>query len=217
MRTFLERDLPQLGVRTPSATMRRFWTMLAHYHGQTWNGAELGRAFGVSAHTVRRYLDALEQALVVRVLRPWQANLSKRQVKAPKVYLADSGLLHTLLDLDTSGALLRHPKVGASWEGFVLGEVVQRLGARPDQCFTWATHGGAELDLLVRAGGRSLGFEFKRTASPRRTRSMAVAHADLGLDELVVVHAGKRSFSMGEGRRAVAAGAILEELQPLLA
>lgn len=212
VRTFLERDLPQLGFGTPATTLGRFWSMLAHWHGQTWNGAELARSFGVSGHTVRRYLDLLEQALVVRVLPPWHANLSKRQVRSPKVYLADSGLLHTLLDIDTAEALVRHPKVGASWEGFLVGQVAERLGARPEQLYTWATHGGAELDLLVRSGSSLRGFELKRTTTPRVTPSMRIALDDLGLDELVVVHAGSRSFPLGERIRAVAAARLLDDL-----
>jgi predicted AAA+ superfamily ATPase len=212
VRTFLERDLPQLGVGTPATTLGRFWSMLAHWHGQTWNGAELARAFGVSGHTVRRYLDLLEHALVVRVLPAWHANLSKRQVRSPKVYLTDSGLLHSLLDIDTPQALIRHPKIGASWEGFLVGQVAERLGARSDQLYTWSTHGGAELDLLVRMGPSVRGFELKRTSTPRVTEGMRIALADLELDELVVVHAGARSFPLGDRIRAVAASRLLEDL-----
>ncbi len=215
IQSFLERDLPQLGVGVPATTLHRFWTMLAHYHGQTWNGAELARAFAVSGHTVRRYLDLLTQTLVLRVLQPWHANVSKRQVRSPKVYVADSGLLHALLDISTPAALQRHPKVGASWEGFLVGELVERLGVRPEQCFTWATHAGAELDLLVRSGERSLGFELKRTAQPRVTRSMRSALETLELDELVVVHAGPRTFALGERIRAVAASHLVEEVRPV--
>ncbi len=213
VRTFLERDLPQLGVGVPATTLHRFWTMLAHYHGQTWNGAELARAFGVSGHTVRRYLDLLAHTHVVRLLQPWHVNMKKRQVRSPKLYVADSGLLHTLLDLDSSAALVRHPKVGASWEGFLIGEVIRQLGARDDQCYFWATHSGAELDLLIRAGGRRLGFELKRTATPKATRWMHAAAEALELDELVVVHAGARSFPLtATGIRAVSASALLAEI-----
>ncbi|MDH3604211.1 MAG: ATP-binding protein, partial [Candidatus Tectomicrobia bacterium] len=170
IRTYLERDLPALGIRTPSVTLHRFWTMLAHYHAQVWNGAELARAFGVSAPTVRHYLDTLTSALVLRQLQPWYENISKRQVKAPKVYIADSGLLHALLNLPTHADLVSHPKVGASWEGFALSEVLSHLGAHDDEVFFWATHAGAELDLLVMRGRMRLGFEFKRTSAPRTTR-----------------------------------------------
>jgi predicted AAA+ superfamily ATPase len=163
IRTFLERDLPQLGVNILATTLRRFWTMLAHYHGQTWNASEFARSFGVADTTVRGYLDLLTSALVVRQLPPWHENISKRQVKAPKVYIADSGVLHSLLDLTTLDDLNGHPKVGASWEGFVLKEVIRRLGARREECYFWATHGGAELDLLVVRGKKRWGFEFIRS------------------------------------------------------
>jgi len=210
--TFLERDLPQLGFRVPSPLIRRFWTMLAHHHGQVLNTSELGRSLGVSHHTVRTYLDMLASTFVVRVLPPWSANLKKRQVKSPKVYITDSGLLHSLLGLETRDDLLAHPKLGASWEGFLLGAVIDRLGLRPDECHFWATHTGAELDLLVVRGRHQRGFEFKRTAAPRTTPSMRSALADLELDRLDVVHAGRDSFPLAERVRAVSASQLLEEL-----
>lgn len=215
IQTFLERDLPQLGVRIPGPTLRRFWSMIAHYHGQLWNGAELARAFGMSESSVRRYLDLLTAALVLRQLPPWYENVGKRQVKAPKVYIEDSGLLHTLLGLDDREALERHPKVGASWEGFLIGELTAALGAREEECFHWATHAGASLDLLVVRGNRRLGFELKRTVSPRLTASMRSALADLRLDRLDVIHAGESSFSLAPNVRAVAAGRLLEDVEPL--
>lgn len=205
VRTFLERDLPQLGIGIPSGTMRRFWEMLAHVHGNVLNSSELGRSFGVADTTIRRYLEMLEETFVVRTLRPYHANISKRQVRAPKVYIADSGLLHTLLDIDTAAALDRHPKLGASWEGFLLSEVVAHLGARRDQCYFWATHAGAELDLVVVDGPRRRGFEFKRTTAPAVTPSMRSALADLQLERLDVVHAGNDSFPLGPRIHAVAA------------
>lgn len=213
--TFLERDLPELGIKIPSTTLYRFWSMLAHYHGQVWNGSELARAFGVAHSTVRRYLDLFTSALVLRQLQPWFENLKKRQVKSPKVYIADSGLLHTLLGLETRDDLLRHPKVGASWEGFALTETLVRLGARDEECFFWGTHAGAELDLLVVRGHRRLGIEFKFTSSPRMTRSMHSALRDLKLDRLDVVHAGDHTYPLAERARALALKRLYEDLDPL--
>jgi hypothetical protein len=215
IRTFLERDIPQLGLGVPAATLRRFWTMLAHYHGQVWNASEFARAFGVSDHTVRRYLDVLTATFVVRVLQPWSENIGKRQVKSPKVYLADSGLLHSLLGLEALNDLEGHPKVGASWEGCGLGLVAERLGVEPDQCHFWATHAGAELDLLIARGRTRLGFEFKRTTAPRPTPSMRAALADLRLSRLDVIHAGDETFPLAPRIRAVAIGRILEDIRPL--
>ncbi len=213
--TYLQRDLPQLGSRIGARTMRRFWTMLAHYHGQIWNGAELARAFGVSGAAVRRYLDLLCATYVARALQPWHENLGKRQVKSPKVYITDSGLLHTLLGLESAPDLAGHPKVGASFEGFALGEVITRLGARPNECFFWATHAGAELDLLVVRGSRRFGFEFKRNSAPRTTRSMHTALADLKLDHLDVIHPGDQTYPLTDHIRAVGLSRILKDLQPL--
>jgi len=215
VQTFLERDLPQLGVTIGSVTLRRFWTMLAHYHGQIWNASEFARSFAVSDSTVRNYLEILASALVVRMLLPWHENVGKRQVKAPKAYIADSGLLHTLLNLRTLPDVEAHPKCGASWEGFVLGQVVHRLGASPDECFFWATHNGAELDLLVVRGRRRLGFEIKRTAAPHLTPSMRVALTDLGLQRLDVIHAGEHTFPLAPKVRAVALSRLLQDLEPL--
>jgi hypothetical protein len=204
VRTFLERDLPQLGINVSAGTMRRFWTMLAHYHGCIWNSSELARAFGVAHTTVRAYLDRLTSAMAVRQLQPWHENLSKRQVKAPKVYIKDSGLLHALLGLSGQKDLEAHPKVGASWEGFVIEQVIRLTGAEPEECFFWATHSGAELDLLLVRGGRRRGFEVKFTSAPKPTPSMRMACADLKLDSLDVVHAGRESFPMTENIRALA-------------
>jgi hypothetical protein len=178
--------------------------MLAHYHGQTWNASAFASSFGVADTTVRRYLDLLASAFVAQILLPWSANIGKRQVKSPKVYLRDSGLLHTLLGLSTQRDVEGHPICGASWEGFALNTVVHRLGARPEECFFWATHAGAELDLLVVRGRKRLGFEFKRTVSPRVTRSMRTALEDLGLQRLDVMHAGDRTFPLSARIRAVA-------------
>ncbi|KPK79639.1 MAG: hypothetical protein AMS25_11835 [Gemmatimonas sp. SM23_52] len=215
IRTFLERDIPQLGFQIPSTTLHRFWRMLAHYHAQIWNGAELARSLGVAGSTVRRYLDVLSGALVVRQLPPWYENIGKRQVKSSKVYLTDSGLLHTLLGIDSREDLEGHPKVGASWEGFVLRELMARLGVRSDEAFFWATHAEAELDLLIVRGTRRLGVEIKRTTAPAVTRSMRSAVQDLQLERLDVIHAGADSYPLGEGIRAIAFRRICEDLEPL--
>ena len=203
IRTFLERDLPQLGVSVPAATMRRFWTMLAHYHANRWNGAEIGRALGASAPTVNTYVDALVDSLVVRKLLPWYENLKKRQVRAPKVYVTDTGLLHALLGIESESALMGHPKSGASWEGFAMQEIVRTLGVNWDRCHYWATHRGAELDLLVMDGGRRIGFEFKRTSAPAMTRSMHSALSDLKLDRLYLVFPGDSRFPIHQHAEAI--------------
>lgn len=196
IQTLLERDLPQWGVRSSAIALRRFWTMLAHYHGQTWNAAEPARALGVSEATTRRYLDVLTDALMLRQLQPWHANLRKRQVKSPKVYVRDSGLLHQLLGVDGAKTLLSHPKIGASWEGFVVEQV---LMAEPhDEAYFWATHQGAEIDLILRRGDRLLGVECKRTDAPRLTLSMRNALADLGLERIAVIYPGNRRYSLAD-------------------
>ena len=215
IRTFVERDLPGLGITMPPRLLRDFWTMLAHYHGQIWNGSELGRAFGIAHTTVRHHLDRMTGAYVMRQLRPWRENLGKRIVKSPKVYIADSGLLHALLDIESERDLTAHPKVGASWEGFALEQLVRRLGARPDECYFWAVHGGPELDLLVVRGRRRRGFEFKRTDAPRTTASMRAAMRHLRLDRVDVVHVGRDTFPLAQGIRAVAGGDIWSAIEPL--
>ncbi|MBM4363293.1 MAG: ATP-binding protein [Deltaproteobacteria bacterium] len=215
IQTFLERDVPQLGIGIPAATLSRFWTMLAHYHGGVWNSSDLARAFGVSDHTVGRYLDALVGTFMVRRLAPWHENIGKRQVKAPKIYLSDSGILHALLGLGTARGVSVHPRVGASWEGFVIEQVARHLRAAPDECFFWATHTGAELDLLVARGGRRVGFEVKHTTAPALSRSMQIAVDDLGLDRLDVIHRGAHTFPLGGRVRAVAAARLLEDVEAL--
>lgn len=212
IRTYAEQDLPQLGVTIPSATLQRFWTMLAHYHAQIWNGAELARAFALAETTVKRYLDLLANTFLVRVLPPWSENVGKRVVKTPKVYIADTGLLHTLLDIPTARVLDAHPKVGASFEGFALQEVVRALDARPEQRYFWATHQGAELDLLVVKGGRRRGFEFKRTDAPAVTKSMRVAIQDLDLESLDVIHIGRESYPLAPRIRALAVSRLTTDL-----
>lgn len=201
VQTLLERDFPQWGVRVPAAALWRFWTMLAHYHGQTWNAAEPARALGVSEATCRRYLDLLTDAFMVRQLQPWHANLRKRQVKAPKIYVRDSGLLHQLLGIDGERDLLTHPKLGASWEGYVLEEAIAAV--KPDEAYFWATHQGAEIDLVLRRNGRLLGVECKRADAPRLTPSMRIALEDLGLDRIAVVYPGSRRYPIAPSIEAV--------------
>ncbi len=213
VRTFLERDLPELGLRVPSAALRRFWTMLAHWHGQVWKASEFARSFGVADTTVRRYLDILTGALVVRQLQPWHENIAKRQVKSPKLYLRDSGVLHALLGIGDLHALNAHPKCGASWEGLLLESVIEQLGLSNGQAFFWAVHTGAELDLLVPRGRHRVGIEIKRTAAPRATRSMRTAIDDLNLREVVVIHAGRESYRLAAKVRAVAASRLDLDLQ----
>lgn len=215
VKTFLERDLSQLGVHVQSTTLYRFWTMVANYHGGVWNASEFGRSFGVADTTVRNYLDILTSAMVVRQLQPWHENISKRQIKAPKIYLADSGLLHTLLNLRSARDLEGHPKVGASWEGFCLEHVIRQLEAWPEECFFWGTYAGAELDLLVVRGRQRFGFEIKRTSSPRVTPSMGIAMSDLKLNRLDVIHVGDETFPLGRQMRAVAINRILDDISPL--
>lgn len=196
IQTFLERDVPQLGFGVPAPTLLRFWTMLAHYHGQVWNAAEPARSLGVSEPTVRRYLDLLTGLYMVRQLSPWHQNLAKRQVKAPKVYLRDSGLLHELLGIRTEQDLLAHPKSGASWEGYAIEEVLKVVAT--DEAYFWATYQGAELDLLLFSGKERIGIEVKRADAPTLTPSMRIALADLQLDRLVVLYPGPTRYALGE-------------------
>ena len=207
IRAVLERDIPQLGVGVPAEALRRFWTMVAHYHGQVWNAAEFARAIGSSENTARRYLDILAGAFVVRVLRPWHENLKKRQVKAPKVYVRDSGLLHALLGVTTRHDLLGHPKVGASWEGLAVNHVAAAFGTR--ETYFWATHAGAELDLLVPVRGRRYGFECKFQDAPGMTRSMRTALGDLSLDHLWVIYPGDAEYRIDTNVTAVPLSGVM--------
>jgi len=201
IQTLLERDFPQWGVRVPAMALQRFWSMVAHYHGQTWNAAEPARALGVSESTARRHLDLLTDALMIRQLQPYHANLSKRQVKAPKIYVRDSGLLHQLLGIGSQKDLLTHPKQGASWEGFVLGQV---LGSEPhDEAFFWATHQGAEMDLVLRRGGDLFGIECKRRDVPRLTPSIRISLQDLGLSRVIVLYPGTKRIPLADQVEAV--------------
>jgi hypothetical protein len=194
--SFLERDLPQWGIAAPVTTLHRFWTILAHYHGQTWNAAEPARTLSVSEPTVRRYLDILSGVFMIRQLQPWHANLKKRQVKAPKIYFRDTGLLHYLMGIRTDKDLLTHPKCGASWEGYVIEEALKV--AEPDEAYFWATHGGAELDLLLKKDGRLYGVECKRIDAPRLTTSIRIAIENLGLDHITVVYPGTKAYPLSD-------------------
>jgi len=194
---------------------RRFWTRLAHYHGQVWNASEFGRSYGVADTTVRGTLDRLTAALVVRQLQPWHENIAKRQVRSPKAYIADSGLLHALLNQRARVDIEAHPKLGASWEGFVIEQITHILGADRSECYFWATHAGAEIDLLVVRGRTRLAFEIKRTVAPRVTSSMRFAISDLQLTRIDVIHAGEGTFPLDDKIRAVAFERLLQDLHPL--
>ena len=201
VRALLERDIPQFGFSIPATTLFRFWSLLAHYHGQIWNAAEAARALEVSQSTTRRYVDLLQDLFMVRQLQPWYANLSKRQVKSPKIYLRDTGLLHYLLGIRSEQELAIHPRGGASWEGYVIEEVIKV--ARPDEAYFWATHSGAELDLLLIKNGRRIGVECKRMDAPRLTPSMRIALQDLQLDSLLVIYPGLHPYPLGEKTQAI--------------
>jgi len=201
IRTFLERDIPQLGISIAAETLRRFWTMVAHYHGQVWNAAEFARSLGTAENTARRYLDILSGAYMVRVLPPWFENLKKRQVKAPKIYIRDSGIFHSLLQVSTLADLHGHPKIGASWEGFALEHVINIFRTR--DAYFWATHAGAELDLMLTITGKRYGFEFKYTDAPGRNRSMHIAIEDLGLEHLWVIYPGDQKYALDDKITAI--------------
>ena len=213
IQTFLERDLPQLGVGTPAPALLRFWMMLAHYHGQMWNAAEPARSLGISEPTVRRYLDILSGVFMVRQIQPWHVNLKKRQVKAPKIYLRDTGLLHYLLGIRTERDLLGHPKNGASWEGYVIEEIIKATS--PDDIYYWATHSGAEIDLLLVKQGRMYGVECKRVDAPKLTLSMRNAKDELGLDRIAVIYPGNTRYTLGDGIFAVPFDAVTKGLKGL--
>ena len=209
IQTVSERDLPLLGYRIPSTTILRFWAMLAHYHGQIWNAAEPARSLGIGESSVRRYLDLLTDIFMIRQLQPWHANLNKRQVKSPKIYFRDTGLLHQLLGIHSHKDLLRHPKCGASWEGYVIEEILQIV--RPDESYFWATHNGAEIDLILAKNGKMFGVECKRSDSPKITSSMHIALSDLRLENILVIYPGDRSFMLSDKIRAIALQNMISE------
>lgn len=196
IQTYLERDIPQLGISVPALTLRRFWTMLAHYHGQVWNAAELARSMGNSESTVRRYLDLLNGTFMIRQLQPWYENIGKRQVRSPKVFIRDSGILHTLLSIETGTELMSHPKYGASWEGFALEQVLTML--EENNCYFWSTYSGAEIDLMVHRKGRRYGFEFKCADAPKITKSMRIASEDINLAHIYVIYPGTKSYPLSD-------------------
>lgn len=210
--TFLERDIPNLGFNIPPQQLRRFWLMLAHYHGQTFNASEIARSLGVSNHTVRKYLDILAGTFMIRELTPWFENLQKRQVRAPKIYFRDSGILHALLNIKTTGELDIYPKLGAFWEGFALEEIIKLYDLRPEECFFWATQADAELDLFIFKDGKRLGFEFKYADAPKITKSMQIAITDLKLDHLTIVYPGKQTFPLTEKITAQGLESIIDAL-----
>ena len=214
VRTFLERDIPQFGFSIPSTSLFRFWSLLAHYHGQIWNAAEAARTMSVSESSARRYVDLLQDLFMVRLLQPWFANLGKRQVKSPKIYVRDSGLLHYLLGVRTEQELLLHPRSGVSWEGFVIEEIIK--AAAPDETYFWATHSGAELDLLLIKNGRRIGVECKRVDAPRLTPSMRAAVDDLELSKLLVIYPGAQPYPLAENIHAIPFSSLAEKSTNLL-
>ncbi len=196
IRTFLQRDIPQLGIQIPSAMIRRFWTMLAHWHGQTWNASKIASSMGLTNKTVRSYLDLLTDTYMIRQLQPWHENIAKRQVKSPKIYFRDTGLLHSLLDLEDGYGLRGHPQCGASWEGFAIEQVLQAI--RPAQAYYWATYSHAELDLFFILNGKRYGLEFKFSEAPTKTKSMAIAIDNLKLEKLLIVYPGTESWPVDD-------------------
>ena len=196
IRTFLQRDIPQLGINIQAQAMRRFWTMLAHYHGQIWNASRIGSALGINDKTARSYLDILTETYMIRQLQPWYENISKRQMKSPKIYFCDTGLLHSLLDLSDFHAITGHPQVGASWEGFAMEQIVRMI--KPSQLYYWATYSGAELDVFIIVNGRRYGIEFKFSEAPDKTKSMAIAIESLKLNKLLIVYPGEESWPVNK-------------------
>ena len=207
--SFLERDIPALGIRLAPSALRRLWTMLAHWHGNVLNYSDLARSLDISQPTVRRYLDILEGTFAVRTLQPWFANVAKRQVKSPKIYLRDSGVLHALLNLPDRHALDAYPRLGASWEGFALEQVIRAAQADAQECFFWATHRGAELDLLLVRGTTRRAFEFRYSSAPKVTRSLHSALADLEVDRIEIVYPGDATYALADRIDVVGLGPLI--------
>ncbi|HEU5281640.1 MAG TPA: ATP-binding protein [Gammaproteobacteria bacterium] len=210
IKTFLEQDIPNLGIRIPAQTLRRFWAMLANTHGNILNASELGRSLGYSDTTIKRYIDILTNTFMIRTLKPWHENITKRQVKSPKIYIRDSGLLHTLLNIPDKNALLIEPKLGASWEGFALEEIIRHTHVDENDCYFWATHQHAELDLLLLHKNKRLGFEFKYSDAPRMTRSLHIAYETLNLDQLIVIYPGELDYQLENNIQVKGLGSFLE-------
>lgn len=196
IKTYLEQDIPNLGINIPALHLRRFWMMLAHYHGKLFNASELGNSLDISHNTAKKYLDILQGTFMVRVLQSWHENISKRQVKSSKIYFRDSGIYHSLLNINNQHELSANPVLGSSWEGFALEEIIRHLKAEPEDCYFWATHNKAELDLLVVKGNQRLGFEIKHTKTPKVTLSMKIALEDLKLEKITVIYAGDKQFKL---------------------
>ncbi len=196
IKTFLERDIPSLGINIPAEQLRRFWMMLAHYHGNMFNASELGRSLGMSHKTMKEYADILTGTFMVRQLQPWYENIGKRQVKTPKIYIRDSGIFHTLIGINSEADLLLNPKLGASWEGFALEQIIFHLNAEQSECYFWGTHQQAELDLLIVRNGKKHGFEIKYSGAPKLTKSMQIAKEDLSLDSLTVIYPGDIEYPL---------------------
>ncbi|MCL5674940.1 MAG: ATP-binding protein [Candidatus Omnitrophica bacterium] len=211
--TFLQRDIPQLGIFIPAPAMRRFWTMLAHYHGQIWNASELAQALGLSGKTVRNYLDILTQTYMVRQLQPWYENIHKRQVKSPKIYLRDSGIFHTLMSIPEKQILWSHPKIGASWEGFMLEQILKTFPSQ--NIYFWSSHSGAEIDLVIMSGGKRYGIEFKWNEAPTITRSMQISMHDLNLEKIWVIYPGKNIYPVHKKITVVSATKILQIIKDI--
>lgn len=204
VKTYLEQDIPKLGINIPTENLRRLWVMLAHVQGGTLNASDIGRSLGLTNKTIQHYLDILTGTFMVRQLKPWFENIGKRQVKAPKIYIRDTGILHSLLGIKSTGDLLVHPKLGASWESFAIEQIITQSGMDAEDCYYWATHQGAELDVLIHKDGKRLGYEIKYTSAPRLTKSMQIAAHDLRLDHLSVIYPGKIDYPLAKGIDAVA-------------
>jgi len=203
IKTFLERDIPNLGFSIPSIQLRKFWVMICHYHGGIFNASELGKSLGISYHTAKQYLDILEGTFMIRVLQPWYENLKKRQVKTPKIYFRDSGIYHTLLGLNNSESVIYSPKIGASWEGFALEQTIRYYNAETEECYFWSSHNTAEIDLLIFKDGKRIGFEFKYTDTPKITPSIKISLEDLKLDQIKIIFPGNINFKLSEKVEAI--------------